>query len=267
MSNKIGIGVITCNRPNFFKELIDSIPEVDSIIVINDGKPYDNSIYPSKVGQIIQHKKNKKIGKSKNEALKFLLEKECKHIFLLEDDIAILNQEIFEKYIYASEVSGIWHLNYAYHILNNRDSDGRPIPKKIVEYDKLRIALYKYATAALTYFRNDVLNTVGLIDEFYWNVHEHVDHTYRIIKAGYHPPFGWFADLADSFNYIKELDLHQTQSINTRNGISFKLRALFFEYYFMLKFGKTPAKIPESSEEEVLKILEEFKKNRSSIRR
>ena len=42
MNNKIGIGIITCDRVNFFKQAIESIPSVDEIVVVNDGKPYDN---------------------------------------------------------------------------------------------------------------------------------------------------------------------------------------------------------------------------------
>ena len=39
--SKIGIGIITCNRPKYLKRLIDSIPQnnnIDELIIINDGK-------------------------------------------------------------------------------------------------------------------------------------------------------------------------------------------------------------------------------------
>jgi hypothetical protein len=36
--------------------------------VVNDGDPYDSSLYPSSVKEVIQHTKNKSVGVSKNEA-------------------------------------------------------------------------------------------------------------------------------------------------------------------------------------------------------
>ena len=62
MKNKIGIAVITCDRQDFFEQCINSIPEADTVIVINDGAPYPSSSYPSKVKEVIQHDKNKCVG-------------------------------------------------------------------------------------------------------------------------------------------------------------------------------------------------------------
>ena len=38
-SNKIGIGIITCDRVSFFKKAVNSIPAVDHLVIVNDGKP------------------------------------------------------------------------------------------------------------------------------------------------------------------------------------------------------------------------------------
>ena len=40
------------------------------------------------------------------------------------------------------------------------------------------------------------------MDERFYNALEHVDHTIAVIDAGMHPPFGYFADIADSQDYI-----------------------------------------------------------------
>ena len=55
-----------------------------------------------------------------------------------------------------------------------------------------------------SFFTREVLEKVGYIDEQFYNAWEHVDHTYRIALAGYHPPFWWFADIADSEKYLEE---------------------------------------------------------------
>jgi hypothetical protein len=261
MKSKIGIGLITCNRVNLFKKLLNSIPEVDNIVVVNDGNPYENNIYSSKISEVIQHKRNKGVGKTKNDALKYLLSHECKHIFLLEDDIAIADQSIFEKYIKAGEVSGILHFNYAYHgVSENRTPDGQPNPRKIINYDEeVKLAFYYSTTAALTYYRDTVLKEVGLIDTVYRNAIEHVDHTYQIYKKGFHPPFRWFADLNDSHKFIQELDLLQKESLLKKNKHLLYLRAKIFGAYFRLKNGYRPFNVPDATETEFLNSLDEIK--------
>ncbi|MFC2082234.1 glycosyltransferase family 2 protein [Bacteroidota bacterium] len=267
MSSKIGIGIITCNRSHFFKELIDSVPAVEEIVVVNDGVPYSNNLYPLRVNEIIQHKKNKGIARTKNDALRYLIDKSCNHIFLLEDDIAVKESSIFEKYIRAGELSGIYHFNYAYHgISENRTSDGKPNPRLVVDYgDGIDIAFYRNTTAALSYFRAEVLEKVGLIDTFYRNALEHVDHTYQIIKAGYHPPFRWFADLHDSNLLIRELDLLQNESLLKKNEKMLLYRAKFFGAYFRLKNGYRPSRVPSVDEKEIYKVLEQLKTRNKAI--
>ena len=49
---------------------------------------------------------------SKNIAMQKLLDKGCDYIFIIEDDMIILDDSVFNKYIQASKVSGIQHFNY-----------------------------------------------------------------------------------------------------------------------------------------------------------
>ena len=112
MNNKIGVGVVTYNRPSFFKKCIDSIPNVDTLVVVNDGNPYSSSDYSNKIKEIIQHSKNKSVGVSKNELMRYLIQDGCVHIFIMEDDISITDPNVFTNYIKGAEASGIWHLMY-----------------------------------------------------------------------------------------------------------------------------------------------------------
>jgi len=260
LKNKIGIGIVTCNRKDFFNQLIKSIPDVDNIVVVNDGNPYDEYFYTSKVLELIQHKRNKGIAKSKNDALKYLAGQNCEHIFLLEDDIAINDQSVFESYIQASRVSGILHFNYAYHGKWNKDKNGKPTPRVVKNYaDGVKIAFHSDLTGALSYFRKSVLESVGFMDENYINVLEHVDHTYRITQKGYHPPFRWFADIESSFDSIRELDPVLEESVNSRHIISTRMRARIFGAYFRLKHGYRPHLVPTVDEKELLNILDDIK--------
>ena len=93
MSNKIGVGVVTCNRREFFQDCINSIPknEVDTLIVVNDGSQYQGANIPSHVSEYIQNKQNLGVGESKNIIMRKLIQDGCDHIFLVEDDMSIVN--------------------------------------------------------------------------------------------------------------------------------------------------------------------------------
>ncbi len=258
MKKKIGVGVITCNRMEFFSKCINSVPDADMMVVVNDGKPYQNFKYPSKITELIQHEKNRGVGVSKNDALKILLKSGCEHIFLCEDDIMIKDSNIYEAYIKASYMSGIQHFNYAYHGPGNRNSEQMPISKKIVEYGAeptVKISLNHNILGAFSYFSRLSLEKAGLIDERFRNAWEHVDHTYQIIKLGMHPPFWWFADIANSLDYIEDLhDLH-AKSVIRKNKLLWKIKLRYNAWLFKNKNGFSPTSIPEMQENDVLNEL------------
>jgi ERCC4-type nuclease len=88
---------------------------------------------------------------------------------------------------------------------------------------------------------------------------EHIDHTYRIIKHGYHPPFWWFADIEESSNYIEDLDPQHAKSTTRNNGRSYNMRARMNALYFALKHGSRLWQIPDVGEHEVERVLTELK--------
>ena len=258
IKGKIGVGIITYNRESFLRKTVASVMGVDSVVVVNDGTPYGNDAYPAGV-EIIQHKRNKGIARSKNDALSYLLKEGCEHIFLCEDDVYLINPEIINSYIRASKETGILHFNYGFHSPINRDANGLPVTRKSIAFGKYDLIFTQSVLGAFSYYRDRVLNEVGLMDTRYKNVYEHVDHTYQIIKAGYHPPFWWFADLAESIDSIGELDIHQVQSQNMKNALFFKIRVRLYGIYSAIKNGQALYNIPDTSEAELMKALEVIK--------
>ena len=168
MNNKVGIGIITCDRIGFFKRASASIPNVDHVVVVNDGKPYSNDVYSSGV-DVIQHDYNMSVGVSKNDAIKHLMEQDCDHIFLMEDDIEITNQNVCDEYIRTAKASGIWHLNYGLHGSYNRTPDGKPIRKHVVDANGVKVSLYHNILGAFSYYYKGVIKNCGLMDERYNN--------------------------------------------------------------------------------------------------
>jgi GT2 family glycosyltransferase len=270
--NKIGIGIITCNRPDYLKGLLATIPKelFDNVVIINDG----DSLTDTTNIDVIPTKGKQGVAVAKNLALKTLLHKKAEHIFLIEDDMLIKDPTVFEQYIEASQLSGIEHFNYGpgspfnrkqviqNFDLHNRhllDQDTEPNPKLVLDYDLCKVALYEHTVAMFSYFTKEVLEKVGLIDEKFYNAWEHVDHTYRIIKAGYHPPFWWFADLANSHELITEApNAIDNSSIakDTKqwNDNVMKGRELYFK-----KHGHYPNQPPYISKEEVISIIKQLK--------
>jgi len=276
MKHKIGVGVITCNAEHRLKQSLPTVPNVDEIVVVNDGRPYSNNVYRKDI-EVIQHSRNKCVGISKNDAMRYLVQKDCDSIFLMEDDILIKDVNVFEKYIHTAEASGIWHLNYGLQGPANRqqiqqgpmninergqlDQNSAPNPRQIVDYGNgIELALYPNCVGAFSYFIKGIIKNIGYHDEHFKNAWEHVEHTYRIIKAGLHPPFWWFADIADSYNYITDIpgciddstiahtpEWHQ----NFREGMEF----------YKHKHGWYPQQSPDTHPQQVLDILKTIEKN------
>ena len=207
---KIGLGLITCDRPDFFKKSGDSIYKLDCIkVVVDDGESKVETL----VDKIDTDQPKSGVGKAKNKALNYLLNHGCEHIFLMEDDIEILDEKIFDLYIKASQSTGIKHFNFGLHGNHNLDSYGNPTIRKTVNYpDNTKIDLYPNVLGAFSYYHKDVFVKAGLMDENFYNALEHVDHTYQIIKEGYHPPFRWFADVNGANKYLKDIVPDHQQS-------------------------------------------------------
>jgi len=265
---RIGCGIVTCNRSNLVEKCHNSIKScevIDDIIIINDGNDrldinLSLDIFP--VDTLLRdHSNNMGVGKSKNEALQYLLDQNCDHIFLIEDDIYIKDPTVFEKYIQASKVSGIQHFNFSQHGMMNKtfDSLKTPNPRLIIDYKSSQIALYPHCVGAFSYYSRKCLEDVGLLDERYYNACEHVDHTYEIIKKGYHPPFWYFADIDKSWEYLGDEEWSLANSTISSNP-NHKQMMNDADKIFVEKHGRLPVQIVLTSEDDVVKSLKEIKK-------
>jgi glycosyltransferase involved in cell wall biosynthesis len=205
-SEKIGVCITTCNRENLLHILLNSLSkatDINELVIINDGDKLQKSVS----ADLVQNERNLGIAKSKNKGLRFLREKNCDYIFLIEDDVEVIDLAVFSTYIQAYKLSNIHHFNFAFHGLDNYKHDGSPAVRLSVEYSPtVKVDLFPNVYGAFSFYTKHVLDTVGYMDENYYNAMEHVDHTLEIIKARLHPPFRWFADISNSNKYLKETD-------------------------------------------------------------
>lgn len=268
-SAKIGLGLITCDRVEFFKQSYASVKDIKDIelVVIDDG-------YRTNVDFLIDQETNphvnfikttgkEGVGAAKNHALGFLLEEGCTDIFLMEDDIQVLDSSVFDLYITTSKATGIKHFNFGLHGNHNRDFTGTPTPRKIVNYpDGSKVILWPNVLGAFSYYHLDALAHVGLMDEQFYNALEHVDHTYQIIKAGYHPHFRWFADVVGAESMLQDIvPDHQQSKIRSEEDFVKNFLENHDRFVEKNKFAVVAGRGPAENnytEEEVLESLKEI---------
>jgi GT2 family glycosyltransferase len=256
--SKIGLGIITYNSSSRLQTALNNIPDyLENVIIVNDGTPYDSSVYGDRF-DVIQHVNNKGVAGAKNSAMRYLYGKGCEHIFLMEDDIVIKDYDIFRIYIEAQKRTGIKHFNYALQGYGNakRDSEGNiihPTPIYCVDYEGLNICFYYWCSGPFMYIHRDCIDNVGYFDERFYNIHEHVDYTYRIIQSNLHPPYRYFADIADAHKYIDDGPEFRNTTIPKTENYYERLRGA--DIYFNIKHGYRPDDIPKSSVEELLLFL------------
>ena len=261
MSEKIGLGIITKDRPQFLKRLLDSIDGCNwlELIIINDGDPFE---CPGYNYYIHTNETNLGVAASKNKAMKHLLDIGCDHIFLIEDDMLIKDPNIFQAYIDASKKSGIQHLMFGYHGPANKNgiSHGKPCPRLVVDYGDFSIAFNQHCVGAFCYYSSKSLEDVGLIDEKFRNAFDHVSHSYELALKGYSTPYWWWADLANSLDYIEEQACsEENSSIKTPESMQkWQDNIRGSMDYFKEKFGVFPFGsdgVPDTMEQDVLTFL------------
>lgn len=200
---KIGVGVCLYNRPDYLEQVLAGIkdnllPVIDSLWFYNDGSRASyKSVYKQMKGMNIHDvPKNRGVAIAKNWLLKKLYEENCDYLFLLEEDIVIDSPKAITEYVRLSQLSGIEHMMFAHH----GEANVGMLYKSINGID-----LYTASVGAWCMYTRNILDTVGYFDENMKNAFEHVEHTFRIQKAGLCPPYPLYADVTESRSYMHEI--------------------------------------------------------------
>ena len=269
-NESIGVGIVTYNAEDRIKQSAITIPSwVKHFVIVNDGTPYDESSYPSNA-HVITHDTNKCVGEAKSTAMKYLLDQGCEHIFIMEDDVLIKDENVFDQYIKTSLHSGIKHLNYALQgPANKKGSQGfenleeraeqsnltEPNPRQVVKYtDDVEVALYPNCVGAFSYYHKDVISKIGFFDKTYKNAWEHVDHTMEAFKNGFTTPYWWFADINKSWEFITDIEnCIENSTIARSDTWKENYTKGFLHFTKKHKFG--PNQVPDTKPEDVSKVL------------
>lgn len=264
------VGIITCNRPHFLKILLDSLdPTVGDIYVINSGDKFElDDSHRSKIKELIQCKVSPTpVGHAKNTLLRKMRHSGKKYLFLVEDDVKVKDNKVFEKYIETAADTGLWagQLSYGLHggvRGGNVKRDGTPNVRKVVDYTKTSISLFPQSFQAFTLYHSNTLKVIGYFDDFYINAAEHLDHYLDAFLKGIGNYFWWFPDIEDSGKYLEDIDQNHDQSV-IRKTADWKVNMTRSWQWFKQKHGYFPSDVPQHSEEEVLDRLNFLETNYS----
>jgi len=223
MQPKIGIGVVTFNRPDYLEKCLASIEKhlkdvVDVIWVVDDGSKVKQEDCPFNY----HWKKNEGVGKSKNWLFKKLLAEGCDYIFICENDMIIKSPKAVTEYVRLSELSGIEHFNFAHH---------GPANIGKLEMRANGVDVYGNPVGAWCMYSARVLNEVGLMDENFHNAWEHVFHTWLISLHGYTTPWPYAAcDITGSQKYITEIpgSIENTSIKHTKKWLNSMINGLIY---------------------------------------
>ena len=268
--DKIGVGIVTYDAQHRIVQSAPTVPSwVKHFVIVNDGTPYDENLYP-KNAHIIQHETNMSVGYAKNSAIQYLMDQGCEHIFIMEDDVLIKDENVFDQYIKTSVLTGIKHLNYAlqgpanrkgaqgFNTLEERakqDVNGDPNPRQVVTYpDGVEVALYPNSVGSFSYYNREVIEKIGLFDKVYKNAWEHVDHTLEAFKNGFTTPYWWFADINKSWDFIEDIENSIENSTIARSE-TWKQNYKRGVEHFTKKHKYAPTHIPDLEPTKVSQVL------------
>ena len=153
---------------------------------------------------------------------------------------------------------------FAYHGPANKAgvSYGKPVPRLVFDYgpfDECRIALNQHCVGAVTFYTRESLEKVGLYDENFTNAFEHVDHSYQLAKNGFSTPYWWWADIANSLDFVQEQKCSEDSSaIRPRSDWQSNIQTA--AQYFMKKNNVSPLRVPDTPQQGVVDIVKKYKK-------
>jgi len=197
------IGIVLYTKGNNSKNLKNALIAIehlkDQTIVVCDG--------PSPKLPVLDNFNVKEFKISVNTAgcynygIRHFLDKEVEHIFIISDQIMLLDDSVLSDYIKVSEQTNIEFLAYS------RDEDD-PYGKKnnnrlTVELKEgMQLLLSKGFNGHLMYCKKNVFEKVGFFDERYRSTFEASDFSKRCGDKGLTTPFGWFADITNKENIL-----------------------------------------------------------------
>jgi len=261
-TRKIGIGLITYNRPDFYLHVLRSIKQNVNdcfLVIINDG----NIKYCNEADGNVVIFNNEQLGvaKTKNKALTHLLNQNCTDLFIIEDDVIVKNSQSLHQYIKTSEATNIPHLSFG--PVEITSTYPKNLKLTCMYSNNTGVDLYHHPQGGLMYFNITKMNhTDCMFDENFINAFEHVDMEFNLIQKSMQPPFWYFPDIYNSLTFIESIKNSSTESTIT-NKHKYEENVRASADYFIKKWGIFTNQIPDVGTTAVINILKKIKTNNS----
>lgn len=263
--DKTAVCIITCNREDMFKKAYESIDKdaVGKIFVVNAGDRYTS--YPEDAEVVLCLRSPTPVGQAKNKGLRAMHDMGYEYLFLMEDDVTIKNNKVFEEYILTAADSGLWaaQLSYGLHggvAGGNLSPEGNPIKRATVKYTTKQVDFYRNAFQAFTLIHANVLKFGAWYAEDFINAGEHLFQHCQMFKRKLGTPFWHFGDIYNSHEYIEDQDVNHERSEIRRQPDFMKN----FSHSWQLlkhKLGVMPNEIADTGQEALMSILENIEKH------
>ena len=184
------------NLKNCLKSLVNF---KDKVIVVCDGalpyieelegfetKEYRNTIFASGCY---------------NHGLRYFVKKGVDHFFILNDNVMVMDDKLFDNYIKVNEQTNIGLMASS---TESDDPYGKNQNLKLTLElkEEYKLKLSKGFNGYLLYLTRDTIKKVGFFDERYKGAFEGSDYYKRASDRGVTSYFGWFADIEDSSSNI-----------------------------------------------------------------
>lgn len=176
--SKVAIAILTRNRPDSFKECIESIYKYSKgcdVFVVDD---CSNDQY---VTADFRFNERAGISVAKNKCLQLCYESGADHIFILEDDCVILEDCWWTHFIN----SGANHLCATFYkpLRTHKYVNTIDLELMLIMID-VELNEHRLANGYCMYFTRHCIETIGGFDTKYNNKFEHVCLSRRIFNAG-----------------------------------------------------------------------------------
>ncbi len=232
----IGLCIVTYNRLLYLKQVIRSLEEhnwggANIKGIIDDGSTQEGyKEYLQELRQkgymVLVNDKNSGVARTKNRALNYMMNTDCEHLFIMEDDILMKNNKTCIHYIAYGMLKKIKHLNFGKH--GEHNNNGMHFYNGVFCYPNI--------VGAFSYYHKDTIKKIGYFDENFLNAFEHVEHTYRAGLYGFTTPFWHFSDLPNSTDLLQEIPNSINNSvIRPRNDWQLNIKNA--KEYWIKKYG------------------------------
>jgi len=231
------IGIIVKDRLDCLKVLLKSLqPNIENVRIVDaSDKPLYDQVkeYLPGVRKYIHNSlpNFKSVNHNKNILIHDFLMSGEDYLFLIEDDVQIINNDCFKEYIRISEKYKLVHLN----AILKQDHKNYIKYTLASEVDICNI-LYGY----FSFYSRECVETAGLYStELSNQCWEHIEYTARIHqKFDFKPEFFHFPDIKDSFKMIQYQNAPTTSKTSKEIILQDKLKM-----FKMLKWKSFPTEV------------------------